>query len=243
MLRRWVIASAAALVGLVGAVSSSQAVVKPLLGVDANGNTFSSGWTYEVPDASAGQVNLVFIRTGANGAFFFEKDAVISNNDSAVVISFAPVAGQTQAPLVIADEAVHNNSGTDWTGFRMVLSSSTSASFGFGTTDGSDIGAAGGFRIDPFTTATFANGTSDLTLGGGTVAAGTTWFPGAQSSVGLTLNVSGNTAFDLKEIPIASGTGPGPVPIPLPAGVWTGLSGLVGLGLLSAAKSAKKQLA
>lgn len=242
MFRKWVVVSAAAVCGLIGAANMAQAAPKALMGVDSSGNAFSSGWTWEVADATAGQVNLVFIRTDANGAFYFEKDAVITNNDAALVVRFAPVAGETQAPLVIADEAVHNGSGEDWTGFRMVLSA-TSGTFGFGTTDGSDVGSSGGFRIDPFTTASFTNGTSDMTLGGGVVAAGTTWFPGAQSSVGLTLNVSGNQAFELKEIPITGGdTGPGPV-IPLPAGVWTGLSGLVGLAVIGAAKNAKRHLA
>ena len=242
MFRKWVVVSAAAIAGLIGSANFTQAAPKALTGVDASGNTFSSGWTWEVADASAGQVNLVYIRTDASGAFFFEKDAVISNNNSPLVIRFAPVAGETQAPLVIADEAVANNSGADWSGFRMVLSA-TSGSFGFGTTDGSQPGAAGGFRIDPFTTATFASGTSDLTLGGGTVASGSTWFPGAQSSVGLSLVVSGNQAFELKEIALTGGnTGPGPA-IPLPAGVWTGLSGLAGLALLGAAKHAKRHLA
>lgn len=238
MLRKWVIASAAAVCGVLGAASLSQAAPQVLMGVDSSGNTFSSGWTWDVADASAGQVNLVYIRSDANGAFYFEKDAVISNNLSPLVISFAPIAGETQKPLVISDEAVHNNSGEGWTGFRMVLSAGGSGTFGFGTTDGSDIGANGGFRIDPFTTASFTSGTSDLTLGGGTVAAGSTWFPGAQSSVGLTLNVTGSTGFDLKEIALTSGT----IPIPLPASLWTGLSGLGGLALLSAFKNARKRL-
>jgi hypothetical protein len=240
MFRRWVTVSAAAVFGLIGAANFAQAAPKVLMGVDASGNTFSSGWTWDVPDSSAGQVNLVFIRTGANGQFFFEKDAVISNNLSPLVISFAPIAGQTQKPLVISDEAVHNNSGEDWTGFRMVLTAA-SGTFGFGASDGSS--GIGNFRIDPFTTVSFTNGTSDMTLGGGTVAAGNTWFPGAGSTTGLTLNVSGSSAFELKEIPLTGGTGPGPVPIPLPASVWTGLSGLAGLALLGAAKSAKKHLA
>jgi hypothetical protein len=242
MFRKWVTVSAAAVFGLIGAASMSLAAPQTLMGVDSSGAAFSSGWTWDVADASAGQVNLVFIRSDANGAFYFEKDAVISNNNSPLVISFAPIAGQPQKNLVIADEAVRNNSGEDWTGFRMVLSS-TSGTFGFGTTDGSAVGATGGFRIDPFTTASFTNGTSDLTLGGGTVASGTTWFPGAQSSTGLTLNVTGSSAFLLKEIPITGGnTGPGPS-VPLPASLWTGLSGLAGLALLGAAKSAKKHLA
>jgi hypothetical protein len=241
MFRRWVTVSAAAAVfGVLGAANFAQAAPKVLTGVDANGNTFSSGWTWDIADASAGQVNLVYIRTDANGAFFFEKDAVISNNLSPLVISFAPIAGETQKQLVIADEAVHNNSGEDWTGFRMVLTAA-SGTFGFGTSDGSS--GVGSFRIDPFTTVSFTNGTSDMTLGGGTVAAGTTWFPGAQSTTGLTLNVTGTSAFELKEIPITGGTGGGPTPIPLPASLWTGLSGLAGLALLGAAKNARKRLA
>src|SRR5438094_382956 len=77
----------------------------------------------------------------------------------------------------------------------------------------------------------------------GTVAAGTTWFPGAGSSTGLTLNITGTSGFLLKEIPVTGGsTGPGPG-VPLPASIWTGLSGLAGLALLGAAKNAKKRLA
>lgn len=238
MFRRWVtLSAAAAVLGLIGAANSAQAAPKELTGVDANGNTFSSGWTWDVPDSVVGQVNLVYIRTDASGAFFFEKDAVISNNTTPLVISFAPIAGDTQHQLVIADEAVHNNSGTDWTGFTMSLSAS-SGTFGFGTSDGSS--GVGTFRIDPFTTASFTNGTANLTLGGGTVAAGTTWFPGASSAIGLTLNVTGTQAFTLTEAPIASGSGP---VIPLPASFWTGLSGLAGLALLGAVKNAKKHLA
>lgn len=236
MLRRWVIISAAAVFGVAGAVNPAGAAPKVLTGIDSSGNTFSSGWTWDVPDAVVGQVNLVFIRS-SNGAFFFEKDAVISDNKVPLVISFAPIDGETQHQLVISDEAVRNNSGEDWTGFTMSLSAS-SGSFGFGTSDGSS--GIGNFNIDPFTTASFSNGTADLTVGGGTVASGTTWFPGAGSTTGLTMNVTGNQAFTLTEAPVTSG--PGPV-IPLPASLWTGLSGLAGLAAIGAAKNARKRLA
>jgi hypothetical protein len=239
MFRRWVTLSAAAAVfSLVGAANSAQAAPKALLGVDANGNTFSSGWTWDVANAAAGTVDLTFIRAGAGGTFFFEKNAVLSLGNIPLVITFAPIPGETQHQLVIADESVRNNTGQDWTGMIMSLSAA-SGTFGFGTSDGSS--GVGGFRIDPFTTATFSNGTADLTLGGGTVAAGTTWFPGAGSTVGLTLNVTGTQAFTLTENPIPPGGGP--VPIPLPAGVWTGLSGLAGLALIGAAKNARKHMA
>lgn len=246
MFRRWVTASAAVVAGLLGIANMAQAAPQELMGVDANGKQFSSGWTWDVSSALAGQVNLVFIRADGN-VFNIEKDAVITRASDPIVIDFAPVAGKTQMTLAINDEAVRNSSGEDWTGFRMVLSSPGGASgtgFAFGASD--NVGATntvGDFRISPFTTFTFAN-PADLTLSGGTVANGTTWFPGAASNTSLTLLAPGGTGvgFQLKELAI-TGTGPGPVPIPLPAGVWTGLSGLVGLGLLGAVKHARKHLA
>jgi len=238
MFGKWVTASA--VVAMLGAASVVSAAPQQLMGVDANGKTFSSGWTWDAGSALAGQVDLVFIRAEGNN-FFLEKDAVITNNGSPIVIDFAPVAGASQMNLVINDEAVRNNSGTDWTGFRMVLSS-PGANFAFGTSDGAS--GIGDFRIDPFTTFTFSSA-SDLTLGGGTVANGTTWFPGSQSHTGLTLVASGGAGvgFQLKEIPITgvpSNPGQG---VPLPASFWTGLSGLAGLGLVGAAKRARKALA
>jgi hypothetical protein len=238
MFRRWVtLSAAAAVLGLVGAANSAQAAPKVLTGVDANGNTFSSGWTWDVANPAAGTVNLVFIRTGSNGTFFFEKDAVLSLSNIPLVITFAPIAGETQRQLVIADEAVRNNTGVDWGGMVMSLSA-PSGTFGFGTSDGST--GVGAFRIDPFTTVSFTNGTADMTLGGGTVAAGTTWFPGAGSTTGLTLNVTGTQAFTLTENPLTTGGGP---VIPLPASLWTGLSGLAGLAIIGAAKNARNRLA
>jgi hypothetical protein len=236
MFGKWVTASAAVAATVLGTANLASAAPQELMGVDANGNKFSSGWTWDVPAANAGQVDLVYIRAEGDN-FFLEKDAVMTRAGDPLVIDFAPVAGATQMTLVINDEAVRNSSGEDWTDFRMVLSS-PGASFAFATSDGS--GGIGDFNIDPFTTFTFSSA-SDLLLSGGTVANGTTWFPGAGSNTGLALVAPGGAGvgFQLKEIANSTGTGPGPA-IPLPASFWTGLSGLGGLGLLAAAKRVRK---
>jgi len=237
MYAKWVTASAAAaLLASVGFVNSATAAPRPLTGIDGNGNTVDSGWTWDTSAALAPLVNLVFIRTEGNN-FFFEKDAEIQRISDPIVITFNRV-GANASTLVINDEAVVNNTGQDWTNFRMELSSGSSAggtpNFAFMTSDGTP--GIGDFRIDPFTSFTFSNSNSALQLSGGTVKAGSTWFPGAQSNTGLAIvaNANDNT-FTLKEIP-----GGGGVVIPLPAAAWTGLSGLLGLGLLGAAKRVRR---
>jgi hypothetical protein len=234
---KWVTASAAAaLLASVGFVNTANAAPKALTGIDANGNTIDSGWTWDTSAALAPLVNLVFIRAEGNN-FFFEKDAEIQRISDPIVITFNRV-GNNASTLVINDEAVVNNSGEDWTNFRMELSSGSSAggtpNFAFTTSDGAP--GIGDFRIDPFTSFTFSNQNSTLELSGGTVKAGSTWFPGSQSNTGLAIVASANdTTFTLKEIPSGGG-----FVIPLPAAAWTGLSGLLGLGLIGVAKRVRR---
>jgi len=236
MFAKWVTVSAAAVLGTVGLCNFAGAAPKALNGIDANGNTVSSGWTWDVSSALAPLVNLVFIRTEGNN-FFFEKDAEIQRISDPIVITFNRVSNNAST-LVINDEAVVNNTGQDWNSFRMELSSGSTPggqpNFAFMTSDGAP--GIGDFRIDPFNTFSFSNGNSTLELTGGTVKAGATWFPGAQSNTGLAIVANANDAtFTLKEIP-----GGGGVVIPLPAAAWTGLSGLLGLGVLAAAKRVRR---
>ena len=226
---KWVAISAAAVLGFAGL---AQATPRDL--ADNNGN--SSGWTWDVSSAVEPLVNLVFIRTSGNN-FFFEKDVEFKNATDPIVITFNKTGGANAKTLVINDEAVVNNSGSDWNSFRLELSSGSTGgtpNFAFTTSDGAP--GIGDFRIDPFTQFQFSNGNSALLLNGGTIASGTTWFPGSQSNTGLSIVASGtDTTFTLKEIP-GTGTGPGPTPIPLPAAAWTGLSGLIGLAVIGAAR-------
>jgi hypothetical protein len=237
MLAKWVTLSAAALLGI---ASFTQAAPKPL--TDNNG--VSSGWTWDVASNVEPFVNLVFIRSSGN-QFFFEKDAEFRTND-VLAITFNKVDPNAKT-LVINDETVLNNTGTDWNGFRLELSSGSTAgtpNFAFATSDNAP--GIGDFRIDPFAAFQFynANGgaanTGLLVNGGTAVKTGSTWFPGAQSNTGLAIVASGtDTTFTLKEIPQTGGT----TVIPLPAAAWSGLSGLVGLALVAAVKKARHRLA
>jgi hypothetical protein len=228
---KWVTFSAAVLSGALLA-GQAGAVTRELTGVDAQGNTFSSGWQYEVADVLAPDVNLVFIRTEGNN-FFFEKDATFRNVSDPIVINFTKIS-PTASNLVINDEAVNNQSGSDWLAFRIALSSGTNSSgqpsYTLATHDGSP--GLGDFRIDPFTSFSFENNSTELFLSGGTVANGTSWFPGSQSNTGLAIVANSATVdtFTLKEIA---------VPIPLPAAAWTGLTGLVALAVARATKHAR----
>jgi len=231
---KWVTFSAAVLSGTLLA-GQAGAVTKELVGIDASGKTFSSGWQYEVSDVLAPDVNLVFIRSEGNN-FFFEKDATLRNASDPIVINFTKIGGANAANLVINDEALNNLSGQALTGFRFAVSSGTTTTgtpnFVLATHDGS--AGIGDFRIDPFTTFAFENNSTELVFGGGTVANNTSWFPGSQSQTGLAIRANAATAdtFTLKEIPIT-------VPIPLPAAAWTGLTGLVGIAVARATKHAR----
>ena len=83
---------------------------------------------------------------------------------------------------------------------------------------------------------------SVVTTSGGTVKNGTTWTPGSTTGTGLALvtNNQTSTHFTLKELPI-SAAGPGPA-IPVPTAAWTGLTTMLGLGLISAGKKAYHRL-
>jgi hypothetical protein len=237
MLAKWVTLSAAALLGL---ASLTQAAPKPL--TDNNG--VSSGWTWDVASNVEPLVNLVFIRTSGN-QFFFEKDAEFKTND-VLAITFNKVDPNAKT-LVINDETALNNTGTDWTGFRMELSSGSvnnAPNFAFATSNGAP--GIGDFRIDPFTAFQFYNSnngganTGLLVNGGTAVKSGQTWFPGAQSNSGLAIVANGtDTTFTLKEIPQTGGT----TVIPLPAAAWSGLSGLVGLAVIGLVKKTRQHLA
>jgi len=233
MLAKWVTLSAAALLGFAGL---SQAAPKPL--TDNTG--VSSGWTWDVSSASEPFVNLVFIRSSGN-QFFFEKDAEFRTND-VLTITFNKVDPNAKT-LVINDETVVNNTGTDWNGFKLELSSGSVAgtpNFAFATSDSAP--GIGDFRIDPFAAFQFynANGgaanTGLLLNGGQPLKSGATWFPGAQSNTGLAIVATGtDTTFTLKEIPQT-----GTTVIPLPAAAWSGLSGLAGLAIIGLVKKTRR---
>ena len=243
MVLKWLKSSALLAVGCAALLITQPARA---VSVELKDNTgASSGWMYTVPDATeaATGVTITFQRSSGND-FFFTKTANVpaANLTTPIIITFDRVASVASPKnLVIGEESIKNTSGVDWTGYRMILSSGSSGgtpNFAFNTSGfpGAD------FKIDPFTTFTFVNTNTELDLGGGTVKNGSTWTPGSTTGTGLALVTNNQTSghFTLKELPISGGA-PGPV-IPVPTAAWTGLTTMLGLGLISAGKKAYHRL-
>jgi hypothetical protein len=250
MTAKWFKLSVAAVAAsFIGFSAPTNAGTVALTGVDALGQTIDSGWVAtwaDAYDAAGWDVNLTFRGLSANGSqFFFEKDATFrapaGNGIDGLEILFQKVDPSAKE-LVINDEVLTNATGTDWNSFQWILASGSTTggpAFTFATTNG----PADGFQISPFTSMSFASGNTVLNFSGGTVAEGQTWFAGANSLTGIAIVSGANTnSFVLKEVPNGGNPAPGPV-IPLPAAAWTGMSTLLGLGLLAAAKNARKLLA
>jgi len=226
--------STVALLGSIGTLftAATPASAKSIALVDNNG--VSAGWTVTIPDSEASGFDITFVRSSGN-QFFFTKDATLTTNNSPFIISFDKTSSSAK-DLVIQSEAITNSTGSSWTGFRELVSSGSVGStpnFALTTSDGS--AGLGNFSIDPFTTFSFVNSNTELDVSGGTVASGDTWKPGSASSTGLAIMTNNTTSdhFTLKEISLP---GSGGVVIPLPAAAWTGLSTLIGLGVLSSAR-------
>jgi hypothetical protein len=231
---------------IIGFSTSAKAVTIPLTGTDASGNAVNSGWVATYSDAylAAGwDVSLKFHGLSADGSqYYFEKDATFrapaGNGIDGLEILFQKVDANAKQ-LVINDEIIQNATGVDWSAFQWTLASGGTAGFTFAPT-----GPTSNFYISPFTTMSFADANQTLNFTGGVVANGQTWMPGANSLTGIAIVSGSASSFALKEIPmpVNGNTGGGPV-IPLPAAAWTGLSTLLGLGLIAGAKNARKILA
>jgi len=239
MVLKWLKSSALLAVGCAAIFMAQPARAVSVELKDSTGA--SSGWMYTVPDATfaATGVKIEFQRSSGND-FFFTKTANVpaANLTTPIIVTFDRVTSvATPKNLVIGQESIKNSSGSDWTGYRMILSSGSSGgtpNFAFNT--GGFPGAD--FKIDPFTTFTFVNTNTELDLGGGTVKNGTTWTPGSTTGTGLSLVTNSQTAghFTLKELPIG-GSGPNPI-VPIPTAAWTGITTMLGLGLIGAGKKA-----
>jgi hypothetical protein len=244
---KWFKISAAAVMALGLAAAPASAGTENLFGINpatavtqelmSTGGQ-DSGWSATWDSSVNSQLNLTFKGISGND-FLIEKDATFNSNDmGGLEIVFQKTNSTTPYTLVINDETVINHTGLDWNGFNFALGTAAngdgSPGFAFSATDGSS-GSLGSFQITPFTTFSFSNQDTVLSMGGGTVANGGVWLPGSTSQAGLAVVASGSlTSFVLKEIPVA---------IPLPAAAWTGLSTLLGLGFIGIARNARKLLA
>lgn len=210
-----------------------------------------AGWTATWDDSLDPFLSIALdIQSNDSDSVLIEKSVTYSSdflNERGFIEPVPIVFQQTDTDakrlIIITDETITNNTGVNWDSFRMTLlqgSTGTEADTRFDV-DGTGIGTPGGFDIAPFTNAEFSVNNQVLTLSGGTVADGDVFTPGQGPNAGelviTALPTNGGQSlrtFVLKEQP-GPGTTP-PVVIPIPAAAWTGLSGLLGLGLFAAAR-------
>lgn len=166
-----------------------------------------------------------------------DKEATFTSLEG-LVIRFVQSSFSATPEIALLTETVHNQTGVNWAGFDFLV-----ADQGLGSAGAAQFKSPADvfLDIDPFTNTNWSP--TKVSLRGGTLAAGATanWgFDGEGSGGDLVLlgrpesngaNSPSHT-FDLKEIPI----------IPLPAAAWTGLSGLVGLGLIAFGKNVRRLL-
>jgi hypothetical protein len=211
------LAAVAVLTVIVGLAMNVHAGTQTLLsGVN------TGGWTASAPsDANVGLQVLGVV----NGTLFLKKHAVFSEDDvtdfgiGAIPIQF--LKGRTGVNKIVIDfEELGNETGKTWNSFSMTL---------LGQATFADSSA--NFNGDAFSKTDLSSDKKVVTLSDGLVHNGESFFPGFGKNGGdLTINATGS--FSLNEQPT--------VAVPLPAAAWTGLSGLVGLGLLGSVKKIRK---
>jgi hypothetical protein len=201
----------ASLLTLVGTASAD--LVTVALGGGWEVTYDNNGLTIQPISAANGQVQIRKIAT------FTEIDP-FTNAPGARILSFRQVANDanTFSQIVITDEALTNNTGLTWIGFRQVIAQSPVVTF-----DNSSLALS----IAPnFTSNQLVAGNRELVSSGGPgVNTGTTWNPGLASGA-ITINAAvGQQAspvvFTLKELAV--------VPTP-------GSAALIGLGILAAGR-------
>jgi hypothetical protein len=205
----------------------------------------TSGWTATWPTG----LNVALTVTGQTANSVTITKTVTFNNLSSIPIVFQQTSTTATDFIVVDQENVTNSSGSDWSGFRFIIlgsSTGTLADPQFDTVQ-TNVNAAGGFSIDPFTTSGYFDN-SGITLitprmlevGGGAVANGGTWTPGAKSGalwIHAGPSAAGTAAFTFKEEPLDGQI------IPLPTSAAAGLSGLAGLALIGVVRRLRRSMA
>jgi hypothetical protein len=216
----------------------------------------NSGWTASWDSSLDPYLSLAVDLDAPDNSVLIEKSinftsAAVNENGSinGAAVVFQQTAADAKRLIIVTDESITNNTGTAWTSFRMSIldgSTGTTADTRFDPA-ATGIGTTGGLNVSPFTSASFSQNDQILDLSGGSVANGSTWGPGQGVDNGelviIALPVSGTTGlrtFALVEQPNGGVT---PPVIPLPAAAWTGLSGLVALGLYRVASKIRQFIA
>jgi hypothetical protein len=213
-------AAAFAIAAVLGTAASSQAAT-----VLKSGDTVS-GWKVTFP------AGIALVNDGGSH-LTLEKFAAFTSLEG-LDITFTQISYSASPTITIADEAVTNVSGQPWGGFQFLLLNTLPGNAAPGKFTGENFSDTSPFPNQ-------AKSDDTITMTGGVLPDGNTadWGFGAQ---GGDLVIAANPAatglrkvLDFKEIPLAA--------VPLPAAAWSGLTGLIGLGLIGSAKKVKKILA
>ncbi|HTW94513.1 MAG TPA: hypothetical protein VMD30_06960 [Tepidisphaeraceae bacterium] len=224
--RSIMVAAFAAVTGLAGVSMAVPVTSEVLTSGDIVG---TSGWRVSFP------VGIALIYDGGSSTapdLVLQKSAAFQT-DEGLDITFTQVSTSASPTITISTESVTNITGGSFSGFQFLLATDTS-----GTPASFAPGAAFDDTTPPFPTQTDTS--NDITLSGGTLANTLTAKWGGSGGGALTIDSNVNSAnyprvFELKEIPI-----PGSVTVvPAPAAAWTGLSGLLGLGLIAGLRRMK----
>jgi hypothetical protein len=167
----------------------------------------TSGWTASWDATLDPFLAIVVDGQDANSVFIEKNAQFTSPNLTPIDVVFTQTAPGALPNIVIVDEAITNQTGQSWVEFEMSLTGA--AAFNPAATAASGGPAPIGFAIGPFTTAVFSAGNQVLTIGGGSIANGSTWFPGVAvpqgGSLYITATPTGGTpfaTFTLRERPI-----------------------------------------
>lgn len=164
----------------------------------------AGGWQVEVADELASDVDLYvdFVSLQDNVLVIekfaqFRRVSDLTGRPDAINLTFTQIGddAQTISRIAIADEAVTNLTGIEWSDFEMALIGGAA----FNT------GLSADFSFAPFTNRTYADGNTVVRFEDGSVPTGTTWFPGAaDGELVFDVDLSGadSQVFTLKELPI-----------------------------------------
>ncbi len=203
-------------------------------GTVINSGDTIDGWKITFPVG----IGLFEDGVSANGTLDIEKEAAFTSMEG-LVITFVQASPTAAPDISVVNENLTNATGSDWNGFQFLLTSPLAPALPAATFTGTFN------EITPFTTSV-PTGTDTITLGGGTVSDGTTALLGYDPNGGdltFATHPAGEgmmQVITLKELPTGGSTPPS---VPLPAAAWSGLTGLLGLSLLSTVRKLRKVIA
>jgi hypothetical protein len=182
------------------------------------------GWAMTFPDSSTNTswIGLTDVTTSGSTLNIGEKDAVFNVNEPLPIV-FQKESASADSSIVIQTEAIVNESGSTWSAFN------------FSLVGNSTFAGAGDTFAPPTEYTGFTFSPTEITYTGSQTNSDTSFW-GLNGDGDLVINPGDATTFFFKEFP----NGGGNTPVSLPAGVWQGLSGLGGLGLVVLAKNFRK---